>query len=571
VLAEVAACSGGGGGGDVGNGDGDGGGGTSVSSGGDTCISSASGAALLLVSLSLRGSPARLPSGAGPAVRLAVQLASDEPARSVSLLAGSQDGRVWLLTANGTLRPEPLFTPPRALSGAPRGAAAAAGGALARQGALVAFAVGSTAHVLLTHAPRARFAFRPCRAEAAASLASAGAAEIVSLAFDALPQRALWAATAHGDVLLFRLEHRQAPPMPPSDDAYAAGPGDDAVGPSQVFAAADLDMDTGPTNRGRIQLLSVRGIVLAAALSGGGGGLVVHAFSANATGGYKLYSHTLPGGGEGGGGGGGGGGTVAGVGSALLALYSAPAASSLEGARGRRRPPTHAPADGALLALANASAAIVVFDCFAPAPAPAFGAAAGGDGDGTFLGLVLAWLRSPLVLVTIAGMSFYCARGRGVTGGDGDEDEDGERPRRGGWQRSALAGCAALLGRTPMGAALRSQLAARDYGEADDAVQLRRSLNAHSYAADHLRGLSALHARARSAKREPSLAQQLRALRQRQLDTDADEYAGDAFADAGAGAGVYASNAAAAFAGAGGEGEGEGGGASDGGESGDDR
>ena len=56
-------------------------------------------------SLSLRGSPARLPAGAGPALRLGVQLATDEPARSVSLLAGSRDGRVWLLTANGTLQP----------------------------------------------------------------------------------------------------------------------------------------------------------------------------------------------------------------------------------------------------------------------------------------------------------------------------------------------------------------------------------------------------------------------------------------------------------------------------------
>ena len=431
--------------------------------------------------------------------------------------------------------------------------------AMARQGALVAFAVGPTAHVLLTHSPRARFAYRPCRAEEErASQADAGAADIVALAFGPSPQRALWAATARGDVLLFRLEHRQAPPLPsrtpapPQGDAEgvlrASAAADDAVGPSQVFTASDLDTHAG-AGRGRIQLLSIRGIVLAAAQSGGGGGfgsgsLIVHAFSTNATGAFKLYSHALPGADEGG---------AAGSGT-LLAAYSAPAAPGSDSARGRRRSLASAPADGALLALANASA-VTVFDCFAPAAAPAFGApggGAGGDEDDSFLGLVLAWLRSPLVLMAIAGLSFYCARGRGAAGaGDGDDDGDGEQPRRG-WQRSLITACAALFGRTPMGAMMRSQLAARDYSDADNAAQLRRSLGLSEYANEHLRGVSSMRSRSRVAPRGgPSLAQQLLELRRRQLEGEEEEEARDA------GEHAAASNAVAAFAG---------GGASDGGQ-----
>jgi hypothetical protein len=468
----------------------------------------------------LRPNPARLPADAGPAVRLGVQLASDEPARSVSLLAGSRDGRVWQLSANGTLRREPLFVPPPLLPLSPRSLVATAG-ALARHGALVAIAVGPTVHVLLTHATRARFAYRPCRAAAAGPVAtlaggsapdagssSPAAAAIVSLAFDASSQRTLWAATAGGDVLLFRLQSRVAQPQTeqqlqlqqpqhheqrPQGNAGAANelPGDGAIGPSQVFSAADLAEVGGASSAGpgcrRIQLLSIRGIVLAASLGGNagegsGGAITVHAFASNASAGIKLYSQTIPAKGGSGGGGGCGSGSSDGCcvddsnsgPGVLLAALSTSAAAAAEGGRGRRRPQA-GPSDGgaALLAIATSPSGVLVFDCFAPAPASAFGAlyGGGGDDDGTMLGIVLAWLRSPLVLVAIAALSFYCASGRAGAGhgneeeggGGGEDEDDGGSGRAAGlgarWQRSALACCASLLGRTPLGAILQRQSA----------------------------------------------------------------------------------------------------------------
>jgi hypothetical protein len=193
----------------------------------------------------------------------------------------------------------------------------------------------------------------------------------------------------------------------------------------------------------------------------------------------------------------------------------------------------------------------MVFDCFAPAAAQPFGAPGGfggGGDDESFLGLVLAWLRSPLVLAAIAGLSFYCVRGRRATSaedfGDDDGDGDGVGERRS-WQRSLLSAGAALFGRSRTGAMARSQLA-RNYGDADNVSRLRRSLDARSYATEHLRGASADRARSRLSPRGSSLVEQLRALRLRQHE-GAEEDASDADEHGR----MAASNAAAAFAGGG--------------------